>query len=67
MIVDFAFCLVSFTTVTQRFQHLINLILSDGFRETRESCGVQSVQPCHSLMAWWLDTRLIQRYEGEDR
>ncbi len=67
MRVDFAFCLVSFATVTQQSQHLINLILSDGFRETGESCGVRSVQPRHSLMARWLETQLIQRYEGEDR
>lgn len=35
MKVNFAVCLVSFATVTQQSRHLINLILSDGFRELR--------------------------------
>lgn len=48
MKVDLSFHLVSFATVTQQFQHLIILILSDGFRELR--CPVCSALSLYDSM-----------------
>ena len=44
----FYFHLVSFATVTQQSQHLINLILSDGFRELQ--CPVCSAPSLYDSM-----------------
>lgn len=48
MNVDLSFHLVSFATVTQQFQHLIILILSDGFRELQ--CPVCSALSLYDSM-----------------